>query len=111
MPSVESPCFLLPHGCERSAVYMCIPVDQNVAKMSSVLETLTEYDGIVDMPCGVSCDDFEAWSEMVTQDHCDLTVDELVSAIQVRCKALSIGSKTIITCVLQSMFIATECIR
>lgn len=84
MPSLENPCLLLPGGCQRSPVYMCVPVDPGLAKMSSVLETLMEFEGLVELPGGVSFSEFEEWSTSVVEDASTLMLEEISSALQVR---------------------------
>lgn len=83
MPSLDKPCFLLPHGSERSNVYVCIPVDTGLATKSPVLETLMEFDGLVEMPEGISLDDFEAWAAIATQDPSQLALEELSLGLKV----------------------------
>ena len=83
MPSREKPCLLLPHGCERSPVYVCIPVDPGLATKSPVIETLMEFDGLVEMPEGIALDDFEAWAAIATEDPSQLALEELSLALQV----------------------------
>lgn len=83
MPSLENPCLLLPHGCERSPVYVCIPVDPDLATKSPVIETLMEFDGFVELPEGIALDDFEAWAAIATEDPSQLALEELSLALQV----------------------------
>lgn len=83
MPSLEKPCLLVPHGSERSTAYICIPVDPDLAMRSSVLETLLEFEGFVDLPEGITLDDFETWAEVSTQDPSTLSLNQLALAMQV----------------------------
>eukprot|EP00892_Ulva_mutabilis_P007302 jgi/Ulvmu1/4944/UM205_0006.1 len=82
MPSVESPCFLLPHDSQRSAAYICIPVDTEIAERSPVLETLIEYEGLVRMPAGITLDEFLARAALQENDVKELSDDELGLALQ-----------------------------
>lgn len=83
MPSLDNPCLLLPHLSKRSTVYVCIPVDTSIATRSPVLETLMEFEGTVEMPGGVSVDDFEAWAALSTDDPSALDEGELCLALKV----------------------------
>ena len=83
MPSLDKPCLLLPHLSKRSTVYVCVPVDTSIATRSPVLETLMEFDGPVEMPGGVSVDDFEAWAALSTDDPSALDESELCLARKV----------------------------
>lgn len=63
---------------------MCVPVEPELAKESPVLDTLMEFEGLVEMPQGVSLDDFERWATIVTEDPSKLDLTQLGFALRVR---------------------------
>lgn len=90
MASVESPCFLLTREAPRSSVYACIPVDASLAGRSSVLATLMQSSGIQELPDAVTLDSFQTWCTMPLEDTDAVPVEDLASAVQVRCDSCSV---------------------
>lgn len=74
---------VLPHGSETSSDCVCVPIEAELAKTSSVLETLLEFDGCVELPAGVSVENLVEWAAIARQEPSSLSLGQLGVGLQV----------------------------
>lgn len=74
--------FIVPSGCAEARAYFCTPVDDSVAERSSVLTSLLDVEGIVELP-GVEMLDVKKWEELLPEQVAELTLEQLSHALTV----------------------------
>lgn len=74
---------IVPHGCSNARVFLCTPVDDFTASRSTFLTTLTEYEGIIELPKGFDASDLRAWANLRPNEAENLSASELGHALQV----------------------------
>lgn len=72
--------FLVPHGAESRA-YVCFPVD-SAAQRSPVLTTLIEFDGVSELPDGLTTADLLAWADLQPERAHAMSVEDLTFALK-----------------------------
>lgn len=76
-------CWILPPGRPRCRAYVCIPIEDSLARRSPVIETLMEIEGIAELPDGVPVADFLSWSSMATDELSAFHADDVCQALRV----------------------------
>lgn len=81
---MEGSSFIVPHGqASISQAYICIPLDEEMASRSSVMATLADIGGIVELPSGMEISDVVRWAELKPKQVETMTTEELIDALQV----------------------------
>ena len=96
---IDGPCFILPPQAATARAYVCIPVAEEVASRSSVMDTLMNSEGIATFPDDVTVSDYFAWSALRPNGHVEeLSADDALLALRVRshhCMATTICTRII----------------
>lgn len=80
--------FIVPHGYAHARAYIGIPVEEALAQRSSVMATLMECEGVVELPDGVAVADFMTWSDFQPEEAATLSAEELTQALKVRSRLI-----------------------
>lgn len=75
--------FIVPHGHVKARAYICIPVDESMAIRSSVMATLMDCNGIVELPAGVEVSDLLTWADFQPDQASKLSVEQISQAMKV----------------------------
>ena len=75
--------FIVPHGHVQARAYICIPVQEEMATRSSVIASLMDCDGLVELPEGVQVSDVLTWAEFQPEQAPKLSTEQLSQALKV----------------------------
>lgn len=75
--------FIVPHELAQARAYICIPVQDAMASRSSVMSTLMDCEGVVELPAGVEVSDVLTWAETQPEDAATLSTNTLSHALKV----------------------------
>lgn len=80
---MEGVTFIVPQGHADARAYICFPVAESMATRSSVIETLIDLNGIIELPAGVEVTDLLKWAELQHDDAQNLSAEQLSHALKV----------------------------
>lgn len=75
--------FIVPRGGAHARGFLCTPVDEATACRSSVLSSLMDCEGVVELPPDVCMDDLHTWSQLLPTQAPKMSSEELTHALKV----------------------------
>lgn len=87
-PTKANKIFLVPQivddeSGDETVLYVCDAIKKSVAKRSALLSGLLETSGVVQIPEGITFDDFRVWAK--AGQALKLTDRDLATVVRVRC--------------------------
>lgn len=81
-PVMESTTFIIPRAAKPRA-FICIPLEESLADRSTVLASLMDVHGSVELPSGIDVSDVLTWAESVPEQAEDMDWEDLTHTLQV----------------------------
>jgi len=85
MPEIGNVCLFVPHGMAASDAFVGIPLDGSpgLAKWSSLCNTSTHANGVLELPRGIEFDDFVVWAMLDAANTDAMPAEDVARALKV----------------------------